>query len=281
MKGPTTCNHTTKPPVLVTAASGLLESHIVRELEKCSFPVNILSKNVKIAPKLAVRQSEVIEVVITLPKTLEGKLEGVHTIISTFGFRKKEKGLFDRVMDYRKNINLLQEAKQAGVRKFIYLAPLASPLDKNTKVIEARNNFILQLKESGIDYTIVRVNGILSDSTQDVHLPHRRKLPFFGKEKHQIKPVHSKDLAAICVEAVNITFPKVCIVEPEFMILKNELQMPLHGHSKTTQIAQLPKYLKGLISRAMGGFNSSNSYISSNFIPEIIKEDDIVKKYRN
>ena len=66
-------------------------------------------------------------------------------------------------VDYAANRNLLEEARRAGVKKFIYTSVVRAPgLDK-LALVRAKRAFEEELKRSGMPHTILYPNGFFSD----------------------------------------------------------------------------------------------------------------------
>jgi uncharacterized protein YbjT (DUF2867 family) len=61
---------------------------------------------------------------ITKPETLNGIMNDVDVVISTVGITKQKDDLTYMDVDYQANLNLLNEAKKSGVKKFIYVSAL-------------------------------------------------------------------------------------------------------------------------------------------------------------
>jgi uncharacterized protein YbjT (DUF2867 family) len=68
-------------------------------------------------------------------------------------------------VDYQANMNLLQQAKQSGVSKFIYVSVLNGEQLRQLKVCDAKEMFVEQLQKSGMKYCIIRPNGFFLDMT--------------------------------------------------------------------------------------------------------------------
>lgn len=66
-------------------------------------------------------------------------------------------------VDYQANLNLLNEARKRGDRKFIYVSALNGHKLKHLKIFEAKEKFVEELKFSGLAYSIIRPNGFFSD----------------------------------------------------------------------------------------------------------------------
>ena len=52
-------------------------------------------------------------------------------------------------VDYQANLNLLNEARESGVRKFIYVSVLNGEKLRHLKICDAKEMFVEELKKSG------------------------------------------------------------------------------------------------------------------------------------
>ena len=52
-------------------------------------------------------------------------------------------------VDYQANINLLEEAKRAGVQKFIYISAINGQQMRHLKIMAAKERFVDALKSIG------------------------------------------------------------------------------------------------------------------------------------
>lgn len=100
---------------------------------------------------------------VTDPQSLSGVCEGADIVISTVGLTKTSATQDHYQIDYQGNLNLLNEAKQAGVKKFIYISVLKA--DKAPKVPMVHAKYLMEeaLKESGLAYIIYRPTGYFYD----------------------------------------------------------------------------------------------------------------------
>ena len=56
------------------------------------------------------------------------------------------------------NLNLLEQAKASGIRKFIYVSILDGEKLRKVSLCAAKERFVEALKTSGLEYTVVRPN---------------------------------------------------------------------------------------------------------------------------
>lgn len=100
---------------------------------------------------------------ITNPKNLEGLCDGADVVITTVGLTKTSAKLDNYQIDYQGNLNLLNEAKQAGVKKFIYISVIKADKAPNVPMLHAKYLMEEALKQSGLEYIIYRPTGYFYD----------------------------------------------------------------------------------------------------------------------
>lgn len=148
--------------VVLAGAFGKLGSDILRALVRDGHEV--------LAIDMVVREIEGIEgkyqkrkVDVTKPEQLMGICTGMDAVITTVGLTKTSATVTNYEIDYQGNLNLLNEAKRAKVKKFAYVSVLKA--DKAPKVPMLHAKYLLEeeLKKSGIEYVIYRPTGYFYD----------------------------------------------------------------------------------------------------------------------
>lgn len=106
---------------------------------------------------------EAKQVDVTEPEQLAGICDGADAVITTVGLTRTSAEVTNYDVDYQGNLNLLNEAKRAGVKKFAYVSVLKA--DKAPKVPMLHAKYLLEqkLKKSGIPYVIFRPTGYFYD----------------------------------------------------------------------------------------------------------------------
>ena len=101
----------------------------------------------------------------TKPETLKGICDGADMVISTVGLTGASTRFNAYDIDYMGNVNLLNEAKSAGVKKFNYISVIScdEPGADKVPMLHAKYLFEGDLKESGLDYIIHRPTGYFYD----------------------------------------------------------------------------------------------------------------------
>jgi uncharacterized protein YbjT (DUF2867 family) len=147
--------------ILVAGATGVLGSEIVRNLlargEKVTAMTRKTSKP-ETVERLRKAGAEIVVADLKDPATLGGACKGIDAVISTVtSVTTAQPGDSIAATDARGTISLIDAARKAGVKKFVFVSFDAdrfpdAPLPRAKRDAEAR------LKKSGLDYTILHLS---------------------------------------------------------------------------------------------------------------------------
>ena len=101
----------------------------------------------------------------TSPETLKGLCDGAEAVITTVGLTGASTKVTAYDIDYQGNMNILAEAKNAGVKHFTYISVISCDEKGAEKVpmLHAKYLFEEELKKSGLSYVIHRPTGYFYD----------------------------------------------------------------------------------------------------------------------
>ena len=100
---------------------------------------------------------------VTKPETLKGLCDGADVVITTVGLTKTSATVTNYEIDYQGNLNILSEAKAAGVKNFAYISVIKADKAPKVPMLHAKYLFEEELKKSGITYCITRPTGYFYD----------------------------------------------------------------------------------------------------------------------
>ena len=186
--------------VVLAGAFGHLGSDILRELVRQGHEVVAIGRTVR-KPKDLQEGYEAKAVNIQDPRTLVGICDGADVVISTVGLTKTSAELTCYDVDYQGNMNLLGEAKRAGVKSFAYISVLKADGDPSVPMLDAKYQFEQQLQKSGLKWVIFRPSGYFYDIAK-VFMPmiEKGKVTLLGKETVHANVVDTPDFAAFIVQ---------------------------------------------------------------------------------
>ena len=265
--------------VLLAGATGYLGGFIRKELIARSIPAKLIVRNAEKGADLASENVKVIQAEVTRAKTLKGLFENVSVVISTVGITRQKDGLSYMDVDYQANINLLEEAKKAGVKKFIYVSVINGPLHRNLKMLEAKEAFVDALKHSGLEYTVIRPNGFFSDMRDFLKMAEKGRVYLFGNGSQKINPIHGKDLAVVCVDAIESAETEIAVGGPDILTHNEIGQMALLACGKPINIIHLPHWVRKLTLWAVRTFTSPRTYGPIEFFLTFMADDAIAPRY--
>ncbi len=203
--------------VLVAGASGGVGKAVIQEFKQSHHQIRALVRHPAKLDNTNV--NDVFLADARNPGKLKGACDGIDVVISALGGslqlgRTEGKATYWDV-DYQANKNLLEEAKQAGVRKFIYVSVFKAQEVKGSAYFAAHAAFEDELKRSGLDYAIVRPTGIYYIFDEFVKLARKGIIPLFGDGSAQTNPIDEHDVARVCVAAMDAAQTEYDIGGPE------------------------------------------------------------------
>lgn len=183
--------------VVLAGAFGNLGADILKALAGAGHEV--------VAADMAVREIEGVScetrvIDVTKPKTLKGLCEGADAVVTTVGLTRTSATITNYDIDYQGNVNLLEEAKRAGVKRFVYISVIKADSDPNVPMLHAKAMFEEKLKESGLTWVIHRPTGYFYDIAK-VFMPMIEKgaVTLLGKQDVHANVIDTPDFADFIV----------------------------------------------------------------------------------
>lgn len=148
---------------LVTGATGGLGRRIVRSLRDQGQSVRAFVRLNSRYSELESRGAEIFIGDLLREKDLEKACRDVQFIISTHGSSEAEGGTALEI-DYRANIELIDQAKVSGVQHLVFVSVLGADRGyEDAPVFKAKRAVELYLQGSELNYTILRPSGFASN----------------------------------------------------------------------------------------------------------------------
>jgi len=245
--------------ILVAGATGYLGKFITQELLERDYDTKIVVRN-KNNLKLTAPNLVILEAEVTKPETLKHIFKDVDVVISTIGITRQKDGLTYMDVDYKANVNLIDEAKKNGVKKFIYISVLNGEKLRQLKICEAKEKLGDYLKSSGLDYCIIRPNGFFSDMGDFLKMAKSGKVYLFGDGRLKLNPIHGKDLAKEVVNAINQKKEEINIGGPDLLSQNEIAELALKAYGKAIKIIHLPDWIRKFALWSIRKFNGSKTY---------------------
>ena len=147
--------------VVLAGAYGNLGAHIFESLLKAGHEVvaaDMIERDLGLTGKFTFKKIDV-----TKPETLKGLCDGADCVVSTVGLTKTSAEVTNYQIDLQGNVNILNEAKAAGVKYFTYISVIKADMAPGVPMVHAKYLFEEELKKSGLTYCIHRPTGYFYD----------------------------------------------------------------------------------------------------------------------
>jgi uncharacterized protein YbjT (DUF2867 family) len=190
--------------LLVIGATGTLGRQIVLQALTKGYPVRCLVRNFRKANFLKEWGAELVYADLTRPETLPPCFKGITAVIDASTSRAKELNSFRKV-DWDGKLYLIEAAKAANIKRFIFFSAQNVEQFENIPLMKLKNGIELELKNSGIPYTIFRLTGFYQGLIEQYAIPILENLPIWlTNENTCISYMDTQDIAKFCLRSFQI-----------------------------------------------------------------------------
>ncbi|TVQ44933.1 MAG: SDR family oxidoreductase [Gloeocapsa sp. DLM2.Bin57] len=184
---------------LVTGATGSLGRRIVKQLRAENLPVRAMVRLLSQYQELETLGAEICLGDLKQDRDIARACQGVEYIISTHG-----SGGDTEAIEYRANVELIDQAKKNGVKHFVYISVIGVDRGyQDSAVFKAKREVEKYLVNSGVRYTILRPSGFASSL---IPLAERFKETgiylVIGDTQNRSSIISTDDLAKIAIASV-------------------------------------------------------------------------------
>ncbi len=230
--------------VLVAGAAGALGRVVIHALTQRDHSLRALIHNTPLPDELAAvttRSGDALD-----PSQLAGACDGIDVVFSSLGASVipswgKGRKTFTRV-DTPANQNLIEAARKAGVKRFVYVGVAGSRELGHLDYVRAHELVVTNLRESGLDYAVIRPTGLFSAFAVLVPMAARGPLPLIGDGLARTNPIHDGDVARACVEAIEgpAREKEMEVGGPEVLTRKEIAMLACEALGRPVRLRKLP-----------------------------------------
>jgi len=147
--------------ILVVGATGNLGGAVTRMLLAQGQPIRILARSQSNYQPLADAGAQVVLGDLKQRGSLDAACQGADIVITTANSAARGGADTAQTVDLEGNRNLIDAAKAAGIRQFIFVSVLAADPNSPIPLLQAKGKTEDYLRASGIPYTIIAPNGYM------------------------------------------------------------------------------------------------------------------------
>jgi uncharacterized protein YbjT (DUF2867 family) len=228
--------------VLVAGATGYLGRFVAQEFKARGHFVRALARTPKKLDDIRDSLDEVVQGEVTRPETLAALCDGIDVVFSSMGVTRQQDNLTFKDVDFQGNVNLLEVAQRAGVKKFIYVSVFATSEMRQLDIVKAHEDFVDVLEASGIDYTVIRPTGYFSDMSEFLKMARNGRIYLIGRGDNRTNPIHGADLAEVCVDAVEGELSHVDIGGPNVFTYRQMAEIAFASAGRPVRITCIPTW---------------------------------------
>ena len=187
----------------------------------------------------------------TKPETLKGLCDGAEIVITTMGLTGASTTVTSYDIDYKGNMNLYEECKRAGVKKFNYISVIScdEPGAEKVPMLHAKYMVEQEIKKQPMDWVIYRPTGYFYDIAKVFK-------PYIDKGEMQLTPgfggikailVDCPDFAQFIVDHMNDTNVTYNVGGKETYTYEEMAAMCFEAAGKPLKIKWAPIWLFGIL----------------------------------
>jgi len=192
--------------VLLFGGTGHLGKKIAAELKKRNYETTAIVRSQAKAAELENTVDRCVVADVTQRAQLENICENFQVVVSSLGKsvspNDKSKATFFDV-DFTANSNILREALKGKVKKFVYVSALDAEKYPHLEYFKTHHDFSEQLKNSGLDYSIIKPPAIFSAFLDLMLMAKKGQLINIGAGDKLTNPIYEGDLANITVDSID------------------------------------------------------------------------------
>lgn len=229
--------------ILVAGATGYLGCYVAEEFKRQGHFVRAVARSPEKLERLDPQPDEIVKAEVTRSETLRSICDNIDAVFSSVGITRQKDGLTFRDVDYQGNKNLLDVALQAGVQKFIYVSVFNGPNLTHLDIVKAHEDFVQELKFSGLNFAVVRPTGYFSDMGEFLNMARKGRVYLFGSGRKRMNPIHGADLADCCVQALEGEQQDISVGGPDVMSYRTIAQLAFQALGRPAKITSLPYWV--------------------------------------
>lgn len=245
--------------ILITGATGYIGQHLVRRLVVQGERPRCLVRDPRKAQRLFPGADlEIVQGDTTDPASLAEAVKGVETIVHTaFMTADRKEGPGNRYdeTNVQGTGHLIAAAESAGVQRMIELSGLGTKPDKPGSYMQGRYLAEQRLKESQLDWTILRPSVLFGKDAPFIKglselIEHSPVVPLIGGGKVMFQPIYVEDVVSVIMwvlarpeQSSRQTFT---IGGPDYYSFTQMIDALTHALHRTRLKAPAPRPLVGV-----------------------------------
>jgi len=243
--------------LLVIGGTGTLGRQVVLQALTKGYKVRCMVRNFRRANFLKEWGAELVYGDLSIPETIPPCFQGITAVIDTSTSRPSDLDALKKV-DWDGKQILLESAKAANIKRFIFCSTQNSEQFDNIPLMEMKQGIEVKLKESEIPYTIFRLSGFYQGLIEQYAIPILENLPIWvTNENTSVAYMDTQDIAKFCLRALQLpeTENKTYMLGgPKGWVSSEIISLCEQLAGQTAKVNQVPVFVLKLMSNIFGFF---------------------------
>jgi uncharacterized protein YbjT (DUF2867 family) len=190
--------------LLIVGGTGTLGRQIARHALDKGYQVRCLVRNLQKASFLKEWGVELVKGNLCDRSTLPAALEGIDIVIDASTARVTD-SLGVKEVDWQGKVNLIQAAQESQIKRFIFFSILNCEQHREIPLMDVKYCIENFLKESGLNYTILRLGGFMQGLVGQYAVPILdNQVVWVTGESSPIAYMNTQDVAKFGIRALEV-----------------------------------------------------------------------------
>lgn len=194
--------------ILITGASGFVASHLIPRLHKEGHKLRCLVTDETEGRRIQAPGAELAVGNVTDPESLRSAMDGVDTVIHLVAIIRESRRAGYHQINVVGTQNVVNAAKEAGVRRFIHMGILGASPDPRYTYLHSKWLGMEAVRNSGLDYSILQPSvmfgqgaGFIASLVRSVNMV-PFIVPIAGDGKSRLQPIWVGDVVTCVMKLV-------------------------------------------------------------------------------
>jgi uncharacterized protein YbjT (DUF2867 family) len=170
--------------------------------------------------------------------------EGIEVVVSCAGASMRLDDWRDRrrfrEVDHAGNRRLLEAARAAGARRFVYVGVCGGERLPQLEYAASHERFGRELAESGLEWAVVKPTGLFDFFREVLKMAARGVGPVVGRGEARTNPVHEADVAEVVADAVGGLSGEIPVGGPEVLSRREIVDIAFRALRREPRILSVP-----------------------------------------
>jgi uncharacterized protein YbjT (DUF2867 family) len=238
--------------LLVIGGTGTLGRQIVRQAIDEGYQVKCFTRNLRRANFLKDWGAELIYGDLSLPETIPPALQGVSFVIDAATVRPTD-DYNSETIDWKGKIALIEAAKLARIKKFIFFSVLGASANSSIPLIDLKLKLGQQLKDAPFASTIFQCSGFFQGIINQYAIPVlESKTIWLVGNSNPIAYLDTQDAAIAVVNNLKDLNPgakTLALIGKKFWTSEEIIALCERLSGKTAKVFYIPSILLSVLSR--------------------------------